>query len=218
MTYSGQGVNKRGVHAADHTIIWTEKPVRFSKEKEKGLQRKPIRVKPAGARHKLDDASRLNYAKLYTVEYNVKVWFVGKIHSDSEYQLTADYNLVHPPMASRGQPPTSAPEHVYEYAEGAAGSYQSQTSQSLYTAPVGGYTTSDYPATSSGYQQGMTSYATDNYPVATMAYSNVQVASYPATSPTTYEPTYSNPTDPFWGRTESDDQPSTAYDRESHYD
>jgi len=101
MTYGGQGVNKRGVHAKYHTIIYTNKtPVAFKGEKEKGLTKKPIRVEPSGPRHKLDLASRLNYAKLYTVEYNVKVWFIGKVHSRSEWQLGTDYNRVHPPLES----------------------------------------------------------------------------------------------------------------------
>jgi hypothetical protein len=108
MTYGGQGVNKRGVHARHHTIIHTGKPIAFRGEKEKGLTKKPIRVEPAGPRHKLDSASRLDYAKPYTVEYNVKVWFIGKIHSNSEWQLGTDYNRVNPPLSTRGSPPEDA--------------------------------------------------------------------------------------------------------------
>jgi hypothetical protein len=74
MTYSGQGVNKKGVHAKHHAIIYSgKKPIAIRGEKEKGLTMKSIRVTPDNPRHKLDDASRLNYAKNYTVEYNVKV-------------------------------------------------------------------------------------------------------------------------------------------------
>jgi hypothetical protein len=74
LTYSGQGLNKRGVHAEHHAIIYSgKKPVAFRGEKEKGLQKRSIKVTPDNPRHKLDDASRLNYAKTYTVEYNVKV-------------------------------------------------------------------------------------------------------------------------------------------------
>ncbi len=74
LTYSGQGVNKRGVHADQHAIIYSAKrPVALRGEKEKGLTMRPVRVIPDTPRHKLDNASRLNYAKPYTVEYNVKV-------------------------------------------------------------------------------------------------------------------------------------------------
>jgi hypothetical protein len=74
LTYSGQGVNKRGARAEDHAIIYSgKKPVALRGEKEKGLSMRSIRVSPESPRHKLDDTSRLNYAKPYTVEYNVKV-------------------------------------------------------------------------------------------------------------------------------------------------
>ncbi|KAE9369934.1 hypothetical protein N431DRAFT_305378, partial [Stipitochalara longipes BDJ] len=99
LTYSGQGLNKRGVHADHHAIIYSgKKPVAFRGEKEKGLQMRSIKVTPDNPRHKLDDASRLNYAKTYTVEYNVKVWFIGKVSSDSEWQIRTDYNRVHPSL------------------------------------------------------------------------------------------------------------------------
>jgi hypothetical protein len=47
---------------------------------------------------KLDAASRLNYAKIYTIEYNVKVRFIGRIHPDSFWQVAADYNAIHPQL------------------------------------------------------------------------------------------------------------------------
>jgi hypothetical protein len=65
---------KKGVHAKHHTIIYTDKkPQYFKGEKEKGLKREPIYMAPDHPRHKLLGGSRLNYAKPYTVEYNVKV-------------------------------------------------------------------------------------------------------------------------------------------------
>ena len=56
---------------------------------------------PVNARHKLDSKSRILYSKLYTVEYNVKVWFIGKIDKKSEMQLVSDYNKIHPPLGDR---------------------------------------------------------------------------------------------------------------------
>ncbi|KAF4628847.1 hypothetical protein G7Y89_g9303 [Cudoniella acicularis] len=92
ITYTGQGVNKPGVHAADHTIIYTStNPQYLPGEYDKGLTSTPIRMIPDSSRHGLDGNSRLNYAKIYTVECNVKVWFIGKIHPDSEGHLLASY-------------------------------------------------------------------------------------------------------------------------------
>lgn len=147
---------KKGVHANEHAIIWTDKaPVMFKGEDKKGMTKAPIRVAPFSSRHKLDEASRLNYAKLYTVEYNVKVWFVGRIHQDSEYQLTADYNVEHPPMPVRGYPmgATAAytsiaytSTYATAYATGSMGppssadAYQAQPNFSSYqTATTQGY-------------------------------------------------------------------------------
>lgn len=68
----------------------------FKGEREKGLTRQPIRMEASSPRHKLDRASRLNYAKIYTVEHNVKVWFIGEVHQESCEHLVADYNEMHP--------------------------------------------------------------------------------------------------------------------------
>lgn len=43
---------------------------------------------------KLNAASRLNYAKIYTVEHNVKVLFIGKIASEHVHRLVDTYNRI----------------------------------------------------------------------------------------------------------------------------
>jgi hypothetical protein len=102
------------VHASHHTIIYSgKKPIAFRGEKEKGLTMRSIKVAPDNPRHKLDDASRLNYAKAYTVEYNVKVWFIGKVSSDSEWQIRTDYNRIHPPLEIKGVPAPEMPDNTY---------------------------------------------------------------------------------------------------------
>ena len=117
-TYSGQGVTKKGVHANDHTIIYSEeKPFWYDGEYEKGMEKAPIKIK-CDRRHKLDKASRLNYAKQYTVEYNVKVWFIGSVEKDFLWQLTTDYNAANPPLQSRGVPPV--PAQTFSHAQGGA--------------------------------------------------------------------------------------------------
>ncbi|KAH8762311.1 hypothetical protein F5882DRAFT_522842 [Hyaloscypha sp. PMI_1271] len=121
LTYSGQGVRKRGVHAQHHAIIYSgKKPVAFRGEKEKGLEMRSIKFSPDNPRYRLDDASRLNYAKIYTVEYNARVWFIGKIHADSEWQVRTDYNRVNPPLEIKGSRPSgTAVDDASEHQRGA---------------------------------------------------------------------------------------------------
>jgi hypothetical protein len=100
------------VKPQDHAIVFTweeEKKKGKAKKKEekakppipkeeKGeskLRKTPIRIIPQSPRDKLDPCSRLNYAKIYTVEHNVKVCFIGDVHEDSVKYLTRDYNLLH---------------------------------------------------------------------------------------------------------------------------
>jgi len=99
MTYSGQGTTKKGVHADDHAIIYTSRPTLLRGEMP--LSKQPIKVKPDTIEHKLDPASRLNYAKVYTIEHNVKVWCIGRIHRDDEWKLISAYNNDHPPIKQR---------------------------------------------------------------------------------------------------------------------
>ncbi|TVY93861.1 hypothetical protein LAWI1_G001880 [Lachnellula willkommii] len=147
-TYSGQGTNRRGVHAEDHAIIYTtEKPILLSGEREKGLTRDSIKVLPMGSRHKLDKSSRINYAKVYTVECNVKVWFIGKIHPNFEGKIVADYNLVHPPLTAPNSYLPSSSEDTYAHALGG-------TSGPYYPGDGGGFGAGT--AGSNSYYQGGT--------------------------------------------------------------
>ncbi|PVH81153.1 hypothetical protein DL98DRAFT_587612 [Cadophora sp. DSE1049] len=118
-TYTGQGVMKKGVHASHHTIVYSgQKAVRLPGEKEKGLRKTPIKIN-CEKRHKLDNASRLNYTKPYTVEYNVKVWFIGQVVKESLWQLGTDYNKEHPPLPERGPKPA---DDTVSYAYGGSSS------------------------------------------------------------------------------------------------
>lgn len=82
---------------------------------EEGLK-KSIKVTLLHPRESLDLSSRLNYAKVYTVEHNVKVCFIGRIHSKSENQFVSDFNSINsideqthmPPPPYLGTGPPSA--------------------------------------------------------------------------------------------------------------
>lgn len=91
MSYGRQGTAKHGVKPNDHAIIYTEDYPPGELVGERRLHKAPIRVVPFTYRDKLHPASRINYSKMYTVEHNVKVCFIGKIHPDSEHTFERDF-------------------------------------------------------------------------------------------------------------------------------
>ena len=117
MTYNRQGTNKKGVNPATHTIIYSgNTPVVLPGE---NLTRKPIRIIPFTPRDKLETTSRLDYAKVYTIEFNVKVCFIGVIHDDSKDQLLkgfAEVQSLQVPCEplSNSQPPSQPVRKVLD--------------------------------------------------------------------------------------------------------
>jgi len=120
LTYGGQGTRKKGVHAEDHAVIYTE-PSPIFKDGEQ-ITKKSIRMVPDSSRHKLDTASRINYAKVYTVEHNVKVYFVGRITRKHEQQVVTDYNNTHQPLPDRPYYAATG-EDTYGHAQGGDSEY-----------------------------------------------------------------------------------------------
>ena len=64
------------------------------------MSKKPIRIELTAPSDKLDPLSRLNYAKTYTVEHNVKVLFIGRVAGNYEQEVATAFNSVHPPLNS----------------------------------------------------------------------------------------------------------------------
>ena len=187
LTYGGQGTTKKGVHDEDHAMIYTgQAPPMLKKER---ITKKSIRMEPLSQRHKLDETSRINYAKLYTVEHNVKVQFVGTIARKYQQQLVTDYNETHRPLPDRpfvGGTTQSTFEHAQgpdpEYsiqAPGTATSWQpipSSATPALFSSGSVGYsaTSSSFPTTTQ----------TSSYPaVVTSTIGPVQTTSYPLSYP-----------------------------------
>lgn len=88
-SYGGKGVAKKGMSKEEieaHTIIYmaTARPVRSSEET--GIIKDPIAVETA-TNQTLDRFSRLNFAKIHTVEHNVKVMNVGIVCRAHMYRL-----------------------------------------------------------------------------------------------------------------------------------
>jgi hypothetical protein len=77
-------------------------------------------------------------------------WFIGKISSDSEWQIRTDYNRVHPPLEIKGVRPADTADDTTEHTGG--GTYGS--SYSGYTAPYASATSYTAPySSSSAYPQ-----------------------------------------------------------------
>lgn len=57
-----------------------------------------IKIKVSSRKHNLDEDSRLNYAKLYTVEHNVRVCFIGEVDRRYMGRLVDTYNSINPPI------------------------------------------------------------------------------------------------------------------------
>jgi hypothetical protein len=87
MTYGRQGVAKYGTTKCHHAIIWSgsqepqPQPNEFPIDGESGMMA-PIRVVPKLRSDQLDPMCRVNFAKIYTVEHNVKVYNFGDVHKD----------------------------------------------------------------------------------------------------------------------------------------
>ncbi|KAF2453993.1 hypothetical protein BDY21DRAFT_354755 [Lineolata rhizophorae] len=93
-TYGGQGCSKPGVKVADHAVIFsgdptTTPPTSLSNEGE--FTKRPIRVELGRnvdpEEFALDPMSRINFAKAYTVEHNVKVIGIGVVAEEHHHLL-----------------------------------------------------------------------------------------------------------------------------------
>lgn len=154
LTYGGQGTLKKGVHASDHAVIYTGKsPTLKGKER---ITKRAIRMVPSDPRHKLDSASRINYAKLYTVEHNVKVQFIGSIAQKYEQQVVTDYNATHQPLPDRPYYPGTSDENTFGHAQGLDPRYSAQSTSSSWPATT---TSAAYYSQPSVYAPTATTYS-----------------------------------------------------------
>ncbi len=107
-TYGGRGVLKFGVRSREHAPLYMRgmSPELLKGEKERGLTREAIEIVMDRSTEELHSTSRLNYAKVYTIEYNVKVCSVGRVSTHSLRVLIEAYNEVHPPLEIGEVPPS----------------------------------------------------------------------------------------------------------------
>jgi hypothetical protein len=93
-TYGGRGLvgkNRSDAEVQSHTIVYesTSRPAMF--KEEQGLMTKESIAVDMVPGHTLDKASRLNYAKVCTVEHNVKVMDIGMVSARSMPYLYAHW-------------------------------------------------------------------------------------------------------------------------------
>ena len=91
MYQSSAGTIKAGA-VEDHAIIYTGESPPEKLDGEQSLTNSPIQVILKNNRDKLDKYSHVNYAKLYTVEHNVKVQFIGQIADTDRLRFVAAFD------------------------------------------------------------------------------------------------------------------------------
>jgi len=91
-TYGHKATTKGGINRYDHAIVYMNnaRPKRLSDESK--LSKESIQVISKNPRDKLEVDSRVNYGKIYTVEHNVKVLFIGKLAKESERTFMTDFD------------------------------------------------------------------------------------------------------------------------------
>jgi hypothetical protein len=84
---------KAGVDPEGHaTIHMVDNPPPKEDEKISDFTNDPIQVKLITARDKLDSNSIVDFTRLYTVEHNLKVYFIGELTSSSRREALAAVN------------------------------------------------------------------------------------------------------------------------------
>ena len=82
-TYQGRGTSKTGViHDCHAPVIPVDGEVHLHPD-EKSFTKEPLRIKIEDPSISIDPMSRINFGKVFTVEYNLKVRNIGRIISES---------------------------------------------------------------------------------------------------------------------------------------
>ncbi|KAK4950116.1 hypothetical protein LTR10_011093 [Elasticomyces elasticus] len=107
--YGSRGVSKVGTKKSEHSIIHTGRlppqptPGERPSRDEHGMRSRAIRVNPDRPDKQLDAMSRLDYAKVHTIQHNIKVAPVGVVHPDSMAALLSQFQEVWNESAGKGK-------------------------------------------------------------------------------------------------------------------
>ena len=82
-TYSGQATTKAGVAPDDHAAVIPIGGTFIPHHKGENLVKAPIKIKVEDLEITVDPMSRINFAKPYTVEHNVKIRNIGRVVGES---------------------------------------------------------------------------------------------------------------------------------------
>jgi hypothetical protein len=87
-TYSGQGTSKPGIAPQDHVAVVPEGGEVCYHENEAKLTKSPVYIKVEDtSTGPVSPMARLNFAKIFTVEYNVKIRPIGRLIPDSIWRM-----------------------------------------------------------------------------------------------------------------------------------
>ncbi|KAK4215939.1 hypothetical protein QBC37DRAFT_113180 [Rhypophila decipiens] len=82
LTYERRACTKRGVKPRTHGIIYPDGTRPRPLDGEPPLGCKPVKIELDFPQERIVKESRVNYAKLVTIEHNVKVFFIGRVAAE----------------------------------------------------------------------------------------------------------------------------------------
>jgi hypothetical protein len=112
MTYQGQGLKKYGIIPEDHAVVYSHKGEPLITPGEE-TPKKPIPIILEQEGEKLDPMTRLNFAKVYTIEHNINVAKVGRVPPENIHQLLSDFDATFNNVQPFTYADTSHSEKVY---------------------------------------------------------------------------------------------------------
>lgn len=135
VSYGSQGVGKRGVVKSEHAIIYTGERVPLPtmeerpKRDEEPMRPRAIRVVPDDPINKLDPMSRIDFAKVHTIQHNIKVKPYGTVHQHSEEPLLSQFGNVWQPHLTASRRPDATTTGQPESSTRAAALRQSTSTE-----------------------------------------------------------------------------------------
>lgn len=88
-SYGGQGSRKAGIKIEDHALVYREgTPAPLPDVK---MTKEPFAIIVEAKGETLSPESQINFAKVYTVEHNVKIKHVGRLHKRDKRRLNRYY-------------------------------------------------------------------------------------------------------------------------------
>ena len=83
------GTLRSGCEPWKHTIVYNQgtTPTYFQGEYEHGMRKEPIEVIPTDSSTYLSSAARLNFGKMYSIDWKVKTKDLGMVRDEHKWRL-----------------------------------------------------------------------------------------------------------------------------------